>query len=36
VLYGGSFPRQQDPNKATVACPGPENAVVFELRGTSP
>jgi uncharacterized repeat protein (TIGR04076 family) len=36
LLYGGSFPWEQDPNKATIACPDPENAVVFELRRTSP
>jgi len=36
LLYGGSFPWEQDPNKATIACPDAENAVVFELRRTSP
>jgi len=36
LCYGGSFPWEQDPNKATVACPDSENAVVFELRRTSP
>jgi len=35
MLYGGSFPWARDPNKATIACPDPENAVVFELRRTS-
>jgi len=34
MLCGGSFPWAQDPNKATIACPDPENAVVFELRRT--
>ena len=34
MLYGGSFPWARDPNKATIACPDPENAVVFELRRT--
>jgi uncharacterized repeat protein (TIGR04076 family) len=36
LRFGGSFPWEQDPNKTTVACPDPENAVVFELRRTSP
>jgi len=35
MLYGGSFPWAKDPDKTTVACPDPENAVVFELRRTS-
>ena len=30
--FGGSFPWEKDPDKATVACPDPENPVVFELR----
>ena len=30
--FGGSFPWEKDPAKATVACPDPENPVVFELR----
>jgi len=34
MLYGGSFPWARDPNQATIACPDPENAVVFELRRT--
>lgn len=34
--YGGSFPREQDPKKTTNACPDAENAVMFELRCTSP
>ena len=35
LLCGGSFPWEQEPNKAAIACPDPENAVVFELRHTS-
>ena len=34
LQFGGSFPWEQDRNKTTVACPDPENAVVFELRRT--
>jgi uncharacterized repeat protein (TIGR04076 family) len=34
--YGGSFPWEKDKDKAIVACPDPENPVVFELRRTSP
>ena len=34
LRFGGSFPREKDRNKTTVACPDPENAVVFELRRT--
>ena len=30
--FGGSFPWEKDKNKATVACPDPDNPVVFELR----
>jgi len=30
--FGGSLPWEKDPNKTTVACPDPENPVVFELR----
>ena len=29
---GGSFPWGDNPDKITVACPDPENPVVFELR----
>ena len=36
LQFGGSFPWEQAPNKTTVACPDPENPVVFELRRTSP
>jgi uncharacterized repeat protein (TIGR04076 family) len=35
LLYGGSFPWAQDPNKVAIACPDPDNAVVFELRRTA-
>ena len=28
----GSFPWEEDPEKAIVACPDPINPVVFELR----
>ena len=33
---GGSFPWEDDPDKATVACPDPASPVVFELRRTLP
>jgi len=36
LQFGGSFPWQKDQNKTTVACPDPDNPVVFELRRTSP
>jgi uncharacterized repeat protein (TIGR04076 family) len=32
LQYGGAFPWESDPNKTTVACPDPDNPVVFELR----
>ena len=32
LQFGGSFPWENDGNKATVACPDPYNPVVFELR----
>ena len=32
LQFGGSFPWESDPDRATVACPDPENPVVFELR----
>ena len=32
LQFGGSFPWERDPNKATIACPDPANPVVFELR----
>ncbi len=36
LQLGGSFPWEEDPNKAAVACPDPANPVVFELRCTRP
>ncbi|MBE0430855.1 MAG: TIGR04076 family protein [Dehalococcoidia bacterium] len=35
LQFGGSFPWEQDPSKAIVACPDAENPVVFELRRDS-
>ncbi len=35
LQFGGSFPWEQDKNKAVVACPDSDNPVVFELRRTS-
>lgn len=32
LQFGGSFPWENDRNKATIACPDSENPVVFELR----
>lgn len=32
LQFGGSFPWEQEANRARVACPDPENPVVFELR----
>ncbi len=32
LQFGGSFPWETDPDKATVPCPDAENPVVFELR----
>ena len=32
LQFGGSFPWQKDPSKATIACPDPANPVAFELR----
>jgi len=32
LMYGGAFPWEKDPDKTTVACPDPDNPVVFELR----
>jgi uncharacterized repeat protein (TIGR04076 family) len=32
LQYGGSFPWQTDADSTTVACPDPDNPVVFELR----
>jgi uncharacterized repeat protein (TIGR04076 family) len=30
--YGGTLPWEADPGRAYVACPDPNNVVVFELR----
>jgi uncharacterized repeat protein (TIGR04076 family) len=35
LQFGGSFPWEKDPDKATIACPDPDNLVVFELRQES-
>jgi uncharacterized repeat protein (TIGR04076 family) len=32
LQFGGSFPWEDEPDKATVACPDPANPVVFELK----
>ena len=32
LQFGGGFPWENEPGKATVACPDPENPVIFELR----
>jgi uncharacterized repeat protein (TIGR04076 family) len=32
LQFGGSFPCEDDPDKATVAFPDPANPVVFELK----
>ena len=34
LQFGGSFPWEKDPGKARVACPDPDNPVIFELRRT--
>ncbi|HAS04615.1 MAG TPA: hypothetical protein DCR71_02475 [Dehalococcoidia bacterium] len=31
LQFGGSLPWEKDPSKTTVACPDPDNPVVFEL-----
>jgi len=36
LQFGGSFPWEEDPGKATVACPDAANPVVFELRRSLP
>jgi len=36
LQFDGSFPWEQDRDKATVVCPDPVNPVVFELRRSSP
>jgi len=35
LQFGGSLPWEKDGEKATVACPDPDNPVVFELRRRS-
>jgi len=35
LQYGGSFPWEDKPGTAIVACPDPGNPVVFELRKKS-
>ena len=32
LMFGGTFPWSSDPDVATVACPDPDNPVVFEIR----
>lgn len=32
LMYGGAFPWDKDPDVTTVACPDPDNPVVFEIR----
>ncbi|MEE8469894.1 MAG: TIGR04076 family protein [Dehalococcoidia bacterium] len=32
LQFGGSLPWEDDPDKATLACPDPANPVVFELK----
>jgi uncharacterized repeat protein (TIGR04076 family) len=32
LVFGGSFPWEEDEDTATVACPDPTNPVVFELK----
>ena len=32
LQFGGSFPWESKPGTARVACPDPDNPVVFELR----
>ncbi len=32
LMFGGSFPWEDDPDVTTVACPDATNPVVFELR----
>ena len=36
LFQGGSFPSEQHLDRAIIACPDPEDEVVFELRGTLP
>jgi uncharacterized repeat protein (TIGR04076 family) len=32
LMFGGSFPWEEDPEMTTVACPDPDNLTVFEVR----
>ena len=32
IQFDGAFPWEGDSNRTTVACPDPDNPVVFELR----
>ena len=32
LMFGASFPWESDPDATWVACPDPENPVVFEVR----
>jgi uncharacterized repeat protein (TIGR04076 family) len=32
LQFDGTFPWEKDPDKARVACPDPDNPVVFELK----
>ncbi len=34
LQFGGSFPWESNPDFTTVACPDPQNPVVFGLRRT--
>ena len=34
LQFGGSFPWEPDASVSRVACPDPDNPVVFELRST--
>jgi uncharacterized repeat protein (TIGR04076 family) len=34
LKFGGSFPWEKDSNIATVACPDPDNPVLFEIKRT--
>lgn len=32
LQFGGAFPWEENPGRCTVACPDPDNPVVFELK----
>lgn len=32
LQFGGTFPWDKNPDMTTVACPDPDNPVIFELR----